>query len=348
MIDKSVITKSTNLINNKYSDYNIIQKIGNKYLIYCSICKKNFEIDTQNFRNRIKYNTILCTNCNIIGSYTNSGFELELKQFINLYNNGLYGDRNIIKPYELDIYLPDLKLAIEFNGVYWHNELYKDKNYHLNKTELCSKQGIQLIHIYEDDWLYKQEIVKSMILNKLGKTVNKIFALKCEIKEMTDNKLIRQFLETNHIQGFVGSKIKIGLFYDNELVSLMIFNKKSISEYELLRFCNKLNTNVVGGASKLFNYFINNYNPTEITTSDDRGFSQVNLYETLGFKFVGKTKPNYYYVIDGIRQNRFNYRKNILIKQGFDLNKTEHEIMLERKIYRIYDSGNFKYIFKNR
>ena len=123
--------------------------------------------------------------------------------------------------------------------------------------------------------------------------------------------------------------------------------KKStnIGEFELLRFCNKLNTNVIGGASRLFKYFIKNYNPTEITTYADRSFSQGKLYKTLGFEFIGKTEPNYYYIVDGIRHHRFNYRKDILIKQGFDPNKTEHQIMLDRKIYRIYDSGNLKFIY---
>jgi len=124
--------------------------------------------------------------------------------------------------------------------------------------------------------------------------------------------------------------------------------KKSTNdgEYELLRFCNKLNTNVIGGASKLFKYFINNYKPVEITTYADRSISQGKLYKILGFELQGKTQPNYYYIIDGIRCHRFNYRKDKLIKQGFDSNKTEHEIMIEQKIFRIYDSGNLKYKIK--
>ena len=206
-------------------------------------------------------------------------------------------------------------LAFEFNGVYWHNELYKNKNYHLEKTEKCLKQGIQLIHIWEDDWNYKQEIVKSMILNKLGKTHNKIYARKCEIKEINNNKLIKKFLDQNHIQGSIGSFIKMGLFYDNELVSLMTLGKKrkfmnsssKDGEWELLRFCNKLNTNVIGGASKLFKYFIKKYNPKEIITYADRSYSNGNLYKQLGFNFLHKTEPNYYYVIDGIRKHRFGF-----------------------------------------
>jgi hypothetical protein len=222
----------------------------------------------------------------------------------------------------------------------------------LNKTELCEKNGIQLIHIYEDDWLYKQDIVKSMILNKLGKTSNKIYARKCEIREITDNKLVREFLDKNHVQGFIGSKIKIGLFYKDELVSLMTFGKRRVAmgkktsdegEFELLRFCSKLNTNVVGGGNKLFKHFVKNYDPKIITTYVDRSWSQGNLYKQLGFKCEGKTEPNYYYIIDRIRHHRFNFRKDVLVKEGYDPELTEHKIMLNRKIYRIFDSGNLKF-----
>jgi hypothetical protein len=194
-----------------------------------------------------------------------------------------------------------------------------------------------------------------MILNKLNKTENKVFARKCQVKEIDDNNIVREFLNNNHIQGYINSKIKIGLFYENELVSLMTFGDRRISmgkkitnegEYEMLRFCNKINFNIIGGASKLFKYFVKNYNPQEITTYADRSFSQGKLYEKLGFKFIKNTQPNYYYVIGRKRYHRFNFRKDRLVKEGYDPNKTEHEIMLERKIYRIYDSGNLKFIYK--
>jgi len=357
--NKDVIEKNKNKqINNLLKKYNFlnIKKIekGN-----CQIeCDKNhiFNINFSLLNLRLKYKTIVCTECNTISS-SKSGLEVQFKDFIfsNYTDSIFYNSRSIISPLELDIYIPELKIAFEFNGIWWHNEINKENNYHLNKTELCEQQGIQLMHIFEDDWLYKQEIFKSMILNKLNKSSIKIFARKTEIKEITDNKLVREFLDQNHIQGFVGSKLKIGLFYENELVSLMTFGNRRIAmgkkstnegEFELLRFCNKLNTNVIGGASKLFKYFIKNYNPTEITTYADRSFSQGKLYKTLGFEYIGKTQPNYYYIIDNIRYHRFNFRKDILIKQGFDSNKTEHEIMLERKIFRIYDSGNLKFNFK--
>jgi very-short-patch-repair endonuclease len=341
---KQLEIKEHKLIDYKNSTYNLYCKHGH-----------NFKIHRSLLNNRFQLNTEICTICNKLNS-SKSGYENQLQDFIkeNYSNNILINSRKIIPPLELDIYLPDLKLAFEFNGLYWHNEEHKPNDYHLNKTEECEKQGIQLIHIWEDNWIYKQDIVKSMILNKLGKNPNKIYGRKTEIKEITDNKLVRKFLNTNHLQGFIGSKVKLGLFFNDELVSLMTFGKRRVAmgkkstnkdEYELLRFCNKLNTNVLGGASKLFKFFKNNYNPKEITTYADRSHSNGGLYKQLRFEFISKTVPNYYYVIDGIRHHRFNYRKDKLIKEGFDPNKTEHQIMIDRKIFRIYDSGNLKYYF---
>ena len=328
---------------------------NNNYKIFCLECNEEFIINSHLYLMRNIQQSTLCTNCNPINSLQ-SDKENQLLKFIS--NNYKYeiitSDRKILKPYELDIYLPDLKLAFEFNGLYWHNELYKDKKYHLNKTEECLKKNIQLIHIWEDDWNFKQDIVKSMILNKLNKSSLKIYGRKTEIKEVTDNKLIKTFLNKNHLQGFIGSKVKLGLFYENELVSLMTFGEKRLImksksksefDYEMLRFCNKLNTNVIGGASKLFKFFIRNYNPKEIITYADRSHSNGNLYEKLGLNFIHKTQPNYFYIVDKTRKYRFNYRKNILISQGYDKNMSEHEIMLSRNIYRIYDSGSLKYIF---
>ena len=259
-------------------------------------------------------------------------------------------NRTILDGQELDIYIPKLKLAIEFNGIYWHSEKYVESTYHIQKTQRCEQQDIQLIHIFEDEWVNNQNIVKSRLENLVKQTKNKIYARKCVIR-LVPSKDCKEFLNKNHIQGHVNSSIKLGLYYNNELVSLMTFggyrkalgNTKQDNMYELLRFCNKLDTTTIGGANKLLQYFIKNYNPKKIISYADRRWSKGNLYETLGFEFKGNTTPNYWYIIDKQRKNRFNYRKDVLIKEGFDSNKTEHEIMIERNILRIYDSGNKKY-----
>lgn len=321
----------------------------------CCKIHDEFKIDKYSLKNRILYGIHdICTKCNPISEHV-SIKENELKLFIKTLNiNFVENDRKILNGKELDIYMPDHNLGIEFDGLYWHSDKFLNKNYHLDKTIKCEEQGIQLLHIFEDEWIYKKNIVKSIIKSKLGLIENKLFGRKTEIREINDNKLVREFLNSNHLQGFVGSKVKLGLFYDNELVSLMTFGKKrlimgnkstKLGEYEMLRFCNKLNTSVIGGASKLLKYFINNYQPKSILTFADRRYSNGDLYEQLGFNKIGNTIPNYWYfkAHEYIRYYRFKFRKDILIKKGFDSTKTEKEIMIERKYYRIYDCGNVKY-----
>lgn len=320
----------------------------------CDKCNQKFEANYQLLYNRFIYNKPLCTICNPVDSLSAS--EVEVKNFImkNYTGEVLLNNRNIIKPYELDIYLPDLKLAFEFNGLFWHSEVYKDKEYHYNKTEMCERIGIQLINIYEDDWSHKQDIVKSIILNKLGKFSDKIYARKCDIKIINNNKLIKEFLNKNHIQGYISSEFKIGLFYNNEIVSLLTLGKKrkimsSTSDnynYEIYRFCNRLNTTVIGGLSKLFNYVIKNFNFLTIISYVDRSYFNGNNYLKIGFKMDSKTQPNYYYIINGKKEYRLKFRKDILVKEGFDKYKTEHQIMLDRGFFRIYNSGNYKMIYK--
>jgi hypothetical protein len=287
-----------------------------------------------------------CPNCsNVISKSEN-----EIKDFITSLNIPfISNDRKLIYPLEIDIYIQDHNLAIEFDGLYWHSELHKPNNYHVNKTELCQKQGVQLIHIFEDEWLFKKDIVKSRLKNILGLTRDKIYGRKCIIKEVPikDRDI---FLNNNHIQGTVRASINLGLYYNDELVSLMTFNKPrlgigtSFDGYELSRFCNKLDTNVVGGASKLLKYFIKHYRPNEIVSYADRRWSNGNLYETLEFNKLNVNKPNYSYIINMSRKHRFNFRKSFLKKDGFDTkNKTEHKIMLERGIFRIYDCGTITY-----
>ena len=310
----------------------------------CQICKEKYEITRQMFYRRLLHHEIPCINCNpIYKPYSRS--EKEIVEFLSSVYNGkiLENTKLILNNLELDIYLPEKNLAIEYDGLFWHSELYRDKNYHLNKTELCEAKGIQLIHIFEDEWLYKSEIVKSRIKGLLGLN-ERLYARKCEVKEVSykDSKL---FLEINHIQGDCISKYRYGLYYNNELVSLMTFGKSRFSkEFELLRFCNKLNTNVVGGASRLFKYFLNNHSEiSEIISFADRRWSIGNMYEKLGFNLIQKTPPSYFYIIDNNRYNRFNFQKHKLITDENKANLTEHGIMLANDIFRIYDCGNLKY-----
>jgi len=320
-----------------------------------NLCKihNEFEISRYNLYNRTLNDRIenICTICNPI-SQNSSIKETELRNFIE---NDLNINTTKIKvnKKEIDIYLLDYKLGIEFDGLYWHSEARKTKNnYHLNKTELCEAQDIQLLHVFEDEWIFKKEIVKSIIKSKLEIFDNKILGEKCQIREI-DSKLSSNFLDINHIEGNVNSNIKIGLFYNDELVSLMTFgekrpmdNKTNIDgEYEMLRFCNKLNTQVIGGACKMLNYFIKTYNPKSIVTFADRRYSNGDLYKNMGFEFVCNTEPNYYFfkTSEMIRYCAFEFRNDVLVKEGYDLTKTEDQIIVESGYLKIYDCGYMKF-----
>lgn len=334
---------------NLYPDINFLN-IGKKEVeIHCSLCDSYSKLTKQLLYERYKRNYIVCTNCNPIGFSNRSGFENELCGFLDSY--GITYETNIkIKNtnQEIDIYIPEFNIGIEFNGLYWHCELFKNENYHLEKTINCEKQKIKLLHIFEDEWIYKKDIVKSIILNKLKLTNRIIYARKCEIRKV-DSKTSKKFMEDNHIQGSVNSKVNLGLFYENKLISLMTFSKGRIimggkeNEWELNRFCNEINTTIVGSSSRLLKFFINEYKPEKIVSYSDIRLFDGGMYEKIGFKKISQSKPNYWYVINDIRYHRFNFRKSILIKEGFSKDKTERQIMLDRGIYRIYDCGNIRW-----
>jgi len=176
---------------------------------------------------------------------------------------------------------------------------------------------------------------------------NRIFGRKTKVKEIKDNYLIREFLNNNHLQGFAGSSIKLGLFHENELVSLMTFGKTRFSkkyEYEMIRFCNKKFISVVGSASKLYKYFINNYKPKNIVSYADRRYSNGNLYKQLGFEFSHFSNPNYWYCNNSSYNlySRIKFQKHKLhnLLENFDVNKSEVKNMTDNHYRRIFDCGN--------
>lgn len=345
------------------------QKSEQHFKDYLKTCNCTFIKYDYNDKKRV---TFRCNKCNTIAAYTralldrycrnndltichtcNSKYtskqEKQLYDFVknNYAGQILMRDHTLIGK-ELDLVLPDLNLAIEFDGLYWHNDNVIKNDVHLIKTELCESKGYQLIHIFEDEWNFKQEIVKSRLLNFFHKS-NRIFARKTKIKDVQTAEAYK-FLNENHIQGACSSKYKLGLYYNDELVSLMTFGKSRFKkdEFELLRFCNKLNTSVIGGASKLFTAFCKLHPEVKnIVSYADRRWSKGNVYESLGFSFVHVSAPSYFYIVNHKRENRIKYQKHKLVANGADPTKTEHEIMKEMGFARIYDCGTIKYNFDN-
>jgi very-short-patch-repair endonuclease len=309
------------------------------------------------FEEKINLNHLpSCIKCNPI-PYILSKPEEELSDYIHsiINKNIIENKRTIIRPLELDFYLPDYNLAIEFDGCYWHSEIHghKDKKYHINKTKMCESQGIQLIHIFDDEWTNKKEIIKNTIKHKLNlNNTDKIYARKCIIKEI-NSKTKNTFLNNNHIQGEDKSKIKLGLFYNDELVAVMTFGKlrlalgnktSNINEYELIRFATS--KTIIGGFSKLLSYFIKTYNPIKITTYADKRWSNGNVYIKNGFNLIHETQPNYWYMKNySIREHRFKYRKSELPKllTNYNSELTEWDNMQLNGYDRIWDCGSLKF-----
>lgn len=329
----------------------------------CKICGEIITLSGSNINQRkisAKYCSRRCANiANYEKQSKTSNHENSLIEEISKFGieDIIHGYRPTwMDGYELDIYLPDYKLAIEFDGLYWHSEICgkKDKWYHLNKTKRCSENGIHLVHIFEDEWITKRKIVLSRLKNLLRLNSNRIYARNCSIKSISSTDA-KTFVNETHTQGYVSSAIKYGAFYNGELVAVMTFGKQrkalgsksKENEYELLRFSQQLNTSCIGIASKMFKKFVLDYNPKLVISYADKRWTvdkENNLYTKLGFVNTSETGPNYWYTKDYTnREYRFKYRKSLLVKDGFDETKTEKSIMLNRKFDRIWDCGSFKF-----
>jgi len=283
-----------------------------------------------------------------------SDFEIQVANFLaGLLPNSqiVKNDRTLIGK-ELDIYIPDYNIAIECNGLYWHSELNgKTSNYHIEKTKQCKENNVRLLHIWENDWNIKQPIVKSRLSSVLGKNTT-VYARKCMIKEV-NTKDTQEFLSNNHLQGYCASSVKLGLYENNKLVSLMTFGKSRFTrkyDYELIRYCNKLGINVVGGASKLFAYFIKQYSPKNVVSYSSIDFNTGEMYSHLGFKKTHSSCPAYYYTKNYlVLENRIKYQKHKLKKilPIYDDSLSEWDNMKLNGYDRIWDCGNDVWLWES-
>jgi len=271
--------------------------------------------------------------------------------------------RKPLKGQEIDVYIPSKKIGFEYHGLYWHTEISggKERQYHINKLHAAQSNNINLIQIFEDEWLNKQQIVKARIRHILGGVKRNIYARKCIITNI-DNLLKNKFLNKYHIQGKDKSSIKLGAFYKNKLIAVMTFGQlrssmglsAKIDQYELIRFCTISNFNIVGIAGKILMHFIKNYKPTKILSYADLRWSQGNLYYKLGFDLKHISPPNYWYWRHGMpfRLHRYNFRKNILSKklETFDPSLSEWQNMQNNGYDRIWDCGSmvFELMINNK
>jgi endogenous inhibitor of DNA gyrase (YacG/DUF329 family) len=260
----------------------------------------------------------------------------------------------LIPPYDVDLWLPTLKIAVEVNGVFWHSELAgKDRHYHTNKTSLCENIGVQLIHIFDTEWIRKPEVVQSRLASLIKRSSIRIFARRCTVVSL-DRHQTNQFFTRHHLQGDYPSQCNYGLMLDQSIVAAMSFCKSrysSTTQYELLRFSNQLNTNVVGGASKLMNAFIVKNSPQSIISYSDRRWGSGGLYKNIGFTKQEDARPNYHYFDRGGDTtkllSRITFQKHKLAAklQHFNPSLTEWENMVANGYDRIWDCGNSVWVW---
>lgn len=318
----------------------------------CNKCnEKYFEIEYQMLWDRTNDKTELCTRLlpPQISRNKNTTIELIIRNILDKYGiKYICNDKSILNGKELDIYIPSYNLAIECNGCYWHASNvpnhYVSINKHYEKYELCKSKNIQLLTLWQDWIMNKYGIIESIILNKLGLTKYKIYARKCNIVNINP-KICNDFLKENHIQGTTNSSIHYGLYYGDELVSIMTFVKRKGNIWELNRFCNKINTSVIGGASKLLKYFIKQYNPKIIRSFSLNDISNGNLYEQLGFSQISINKPYWYISKDCTKRYHREYgRKDAILSRGEAPSNNKNEwnessTMYDLGYLQIYSSG---------
>lgn len=299
----------------------------------------------------------VCPHCKVGTSI----LELSLRTFIQEIipeEDMLFNVKGIIPgSNELDIFIPSRNIAIEFNGIYWHSTIKNANKYkHVSKTEACQKLGIRLIHIWEDHFLQKPEIIKSMLKNYFGLS-QKIYARKCEIVEISSKEAIT-FMNANHLQGGIISKVNLALKHGDDIVSVMTLGRKRFgrneeNSWEIYRFASKVHTQIQGACSKLFNYFIKKYNPTSVISFSDLSLGGGNVYEQIGMKYEGVTPPSYFWanILSPTRMSRFKSQKHklkLLLGDKFSADLTEEQNMKQAGWFKLWDCGNKKFTYYSR
>lgn len=358
------------LLNRVHPDY--IQPLLNgdinslsEILIKCPICG---EYDKHSFHNifRINSNDIkpnshnLCHKC--YANISQSSPELEIKDTINTMYNGrcIENSRSIIPPLELDLYYPEKNIAIEFNGNYWHDENHKPKDYHFNKFKLCKDKNIRLVSIYESDWFNKRDSIISLLKNIFIES-KVIYARNCTISKL-DYKIKSAFINEYHFYGDSNQgTISYGLYYNDELVSVMSFGKlrgqnklhNNKDHYELVRFVTKDNMRIIGGASKLFKKFISEYQPVYIICYSDNDFFTGETYNKLGFKLKSLGESIDYQWVKGTKAlSRYGCMTNKLLEKYpkyRNINITgsvEDYVMHDLGYSKLYRCGNSIWEYK--
>ena len=332
------IQKAREIHGDKY-DYSLVDytKNDSKVTIICPIHGEFQQTPKLHIQGSICYK---CT-------YNASKMEIEFGDFIKSFYSGevITNSRSIIYPYELDIFLPEFNLGIEINGSYWHSEKFKEKKAHLNKYNLCKEKGIRLISIWEWEYLKDKDKIENFIRNLISEKI-KLQARKLKIKEVSIKEQ-REFLENNHLQGYISCSLALGLYKDDELIQLMTLRVKSKKDklYEIGRLATKTGFTVMGGTKRLFKHLLSLVDFETIISYNNMDKFTGDTYESLGMNFESISIP-YGWIRNLEYLPRYATQKSKLIKQGFDKNLSESEIMRSEGFEKIYFTGVSKFVLK--
>lgn len=286
-----------------------------------------------------------CETCSNIPHFSEG--EKEVAEYIKSIYKGevVENDRSLIAPKELDIYIPEKQFAVEYNGLYWHSDkVQTSPSYHLQKTKSCMDKGIRLLHIYENEWRDKKDICKSMIASALGVYERKEYARNCLVRTIEDRKTVIDFFNENHIQGAVHKyTLCLGLYKGEELLQAVVFGKQHFGrngDYELYRMVTKLNTQVLGGFSKLMKH-----SPYDTVVS----YVALRMFDAKGYlagnwKIENKATPSFC-LTDGVNTySRHLFKKSECMKKFDNVTEdmTEREMQIKNGFYRLWDCGTYR------
>lgn len=323
------INQAKKVHGDRYS-YSKVQYVNNRTKVII-VCKDHGDFK-QTPSNHIKPRN--CPKCIGLGT---SKVEDSLFEFVNRIISCEQSVRGLLKGrFEIDVYIPCKKMAIELNGLYWHSDRFATKLSLLNKTIDCQGKGVLLLHIFDDEWRDKKDIVESIIKDKIGYHENILNSNDCTIQTVCNKDKIN-FLNQNHIKGNSRSSLNIGLYFKGELVLVMTFlkikHKCKPNSWKLVTYCIKTRTHIVGGESRLLKYFKKNYKWDEIMSNIDLRWGDGSNLIKLGFKEMGRSAPDYFYVGRGTSKREAKHKYSKITK----------EVMKQEGYSRIYDCGEIKF-----
>lgn len=303
-------------------------------------CRSCGSISSPSVYGVIRHEKKVCLSCRTDAS---SIPQLEIDDFVR----GLIGpersvltsDRSNPTGYELDVYVPDSSFAVEFNGLYWHSDaVRKDRSYHNRKSKACRQNGISLLHVFQDEWRDKRQIVESMIVNRLGLS-KKEWARRCDLVEL-NSKDSKVFFDDNHIDGDTRGTVTYGLSTGGSVVAAIKLrrphSKRWVGFLEVARYACARGINVIGGHSRLIKHVMKKHSERLISYVDTR-FGGTGRHCLSSGMVLDHVSEHSFWWTD--RENRYNR----LYCKAVD-GRTESEEAVRRRLLKIWGCSNLVFV----